>query len=130
VKRIPVGRRGATPAAEQQFWVECHMKISRATFALLGWFALFFTPFILIMVGSLWAHMLGQTDPFMEFMGIMLKDADELASKVGFKQLLGGIFLLMFLGGTVLYLLLCIVGAILLLILRELIDLRRRIMPR
>jgi hypothetical protein len=107
-----------------------HMKISRSTFALLGWFALFILPFVLIVVGSLWAHMLGQADPFTEFMRSMLEGADEIASKAGAKQLIAGVFLLIFLGGTVLYLLLCILGVILLLILRELLALRRRIIPQ
>lgn len=101
------------------------MRLSRPTFALLGGVTLLLAPAAIVLVSSLSALMFGQADPFDEFGRIMLQGADEVAPKAGSSRLIGGIFLVLLFGGSLLYLLLCILGVILLMILRELLDLRR-----
>lgn len=84
-----------------------------------GFSFLLLAPFLVMLLFSLFYLLLGD-DPVGEFAVIVMDGAGEFPSEYGTKQLLVGIFLLLIFGGSALYLLGCLLGVILLLLLREL----------
>lgn len=103
------------------------MRISRTTLALVGGLALAIAP-LLLLAGS---FMFGLEESLNELGTLIDEGANKAAKTLSIKQLLGSILMLLFIlgfvGGSVAYLLVCLVGVILILVLRELHEIRRAI---
>jgi uncharacterized membrane protein len=103
------------------------LKISRTTLAFVGGAALAIAP-LLLLAGS---FMFGQEESLNEMGALIDEGANKAAKTLSIKQLLGSILMLLFvlgfMGGGVAYLLVCLVGVILILVLRELHEIRKAI---
>ena len=103
------------------------MRPSRVTLAFIGGAVLFTVPLILVLGGMI----LGDTSGLDEMGKGIMRYAEEFSSNYGTKQLVAGIFLFLmavgFMAAGVFYVLVCLQGVILLLLLRELHEIRERL---
>src|SRR4051812_41443564 len=103
------------------------MRLSRTTLAFIGGAVLFSVPLILFLGGG----KIGNTNGLDELGKAIMRGAEEFSSNYGTKQLVAGILLFLivigFMAAGIFYVLICCQGVILLLILRELHEIRERI---
>jgi hypothetical protein len=103
------------------------MRISRENVAFWGALLFLVGPFLWLVVGFLIGQLMNVAD-INEALGDIMQAANELSKAASTKELVAAIFIFLVVavifGGGTFYLLMCMIGAVLLLVLRELHELR------